>query len=298
MSLSFFKGLCFFTLVCFTDVALADDLSMQELIPVPVEKNLIHASEKKIILTVGFSETDYPPYNFEKDGIYQGFTIDILNYIESKSEFSFKFIKLPWPRVLQSVKKGDVDLIATLFKTKPREGIYAFIEPAYGFEINQFVSLKNKRHQYSGDLTSLTELTIGTVREYSYGKAFDQADFLNKRAVIDEGTLVKLLLGQRVDLIIGNPMTFFHILKHEFKSESVEMLNPIVERSPVYFALTKQREDYQVIQQELEQLVIQFKQSKAYQQLFDKYHLLPDYRPALQQTMRIGSRELKLTNLK
>ena len=163
--------------------------------------------------------------------------------------------------------------------------------------MNQFVSLKSNAFQYNGNLHSLSDVTIGTVREYSYGKSFDQADYLNKKAVIDEGTLVKVLLGGRVDLIIGNPMTFFHILRKEFKSEAVQMITPIIERTPVYFALTKKRNNYQSIQQQLGQIVSQFKMTAGYQKLFDKYNLLPDYRPLLTQGNLIPSESLKLTNL-
>ena len=291
-NLFYLKGLLFLLFISLSQLVIAGSPDL--IVSYNDQNKLLN---EKMVLTVGFSDTDYPPFNFEKNGIYQGFTIDVLKYIEANSSFVFKFIKLPWPRVLQSVKNGDVDVVATLFKTKPRESFYAYVEPAYGFEVNQFVSLKSNAFQYNGNLHSLSDVTIGTVREYSYGKSFDQADYLNKKAVIDEGTLVKVLLGGRVDLIIGTPMTFFHILRKEFKSEAVQMITPIIERTPVYFALTKKRNNYQSIQQQLGQIVSQFKMTAGYQKLFDKYNLLPDYRPLLTQGNLIPSESLKLTNL-
>jgi len=295
--LFYLNGLLFIFFISFSQLVIAgSSVASPDLIISPKTQNKLLSD--KTVLTVGFSETDYPPYNFDKDGIYQGFAIDIFRHIESQSSFIFKFVKLPWPRVLQSVKNGEVDLVATLFKTASREELYAYVEPAYGFEVNQFLSLKSNAVEYDGDLRSLSDITIGTVREYSYGKAFDQAEYLDKKAVLDEATLVKVLLGGRVDLIIGNPMTFFHILKQEFKSEAVQMVSPIVERTPVYFALSKKIDNYHSIQRQFGQIVTEYKMTQDYQKLFDKYHFLPDYRPVLSQDIPETTNTLKLTNLK
>lgn len=236
------------------------------------------SSEKTILLTVAVSDVDYPPYNFEENGIYQGFAIDILRHIEQHSKYRFRFVKLPWPRVLKDVESGKFDMIPTFFKTESRDKQYAFIEPNYGFEVNQLFSLVENNISYSGKLEDLSQYTIGTVREYSYGQTFDNAEMLSLKPEIDEEALVRLLLGNRTEIIIGNPMTFYDLLDQLNARDKVEALTPIVERTPVYFALTRNRADHKIIQQQFKLVIEELLQSSKYQKLLDKYQFLPEYR--------------------
>jgi hypothetical protein len=81
---------------------------------------------------------------------------------------------MPWHRALYLVAEGKDDLILTLFKNKKREQIYHFIEQSYGYEVNQFFMLNDTEFELTGELEQLTSYSIGTKREFSYGKAFDR----------------------------------------------------------------------------------------------------------------------------
>jgi polar amino acid transport system substrate-binding protein len=124
----------------------------------------ILAKKAKVILTVAIEEIDYFPYNYKENGEIKGFTIDFLNYIEANSKYDFEFVMLPWPRALHLVAEGKVDLVLTLFKNKKREKIYHFIEPSYGYEVNQFFTLSNSKIEFNGQLQQLSSYSIGTKR--------------------------------------------------------------------------------------------------------------------------------------
>ena len=94
--------------------------------------------------------------------------------IKAHSKYDFEFIIMPWHSSLYLVAESKDDLILTLFKNKKREQIYHFIEPSYGYEINQFFMLNDTEFELTGELEQLTSYSIGTKREFSYGKAFDR----------------------------------------------------------------------------------------------------------------------------
>ena len=144
-----------------------------------------------------------------------GFTIDVINYFEANSNYDFEFIVLPWARSLYLVEQGKIDLILTLFKNKEREQLFHFIEPSYGSEANQLFTLIDNDIKFNGELNQLSPYAIGTVREYSYGIAFDESHYLTKLPALTEEVLLKLLLAKRIDIAISNPITFNEIIQKQ-----------------------------------------------------------------------------------
>ncbi len=243
---------------------------------------LAHTSQKtneylsensKTILTVAIEDTGYFPFNYNENGEIKGFSVDVLDYIEANSAYDFEFIILPWPRAIYLVEQGEIDLILTLFKTPKREQLYHFIEPSYSNEVNQLFTLMNTQLEFNGKLRQLTPYSIGTIREYSYGEAFDRANYLNKLPALTEEVLVKLLLAKRVDIIIGNPLAFNQILSKKSMKSKVKVIKPYVEITPVYMALTKKRDDAQEIKRMFKQVIEQLKVTPYYQELLNKYQL-------------------------
>ncbi|GLX80048.1 amino acid ABC transporter substrate-binding protein [Thalassotalea insulae] len=227
----------------------------------------------KTTLTVAIAEGGYYPFYYKEKDTLKGLSVDIINYIKVNSHFDFNFITLQWPRALDLVARGKVDLILTLFKTPKRKQIYYFIEPSYGSEINQLFSLTDTDIDFTGQLTQLAPYAIGTLREYSYGKAFDQAQYLKKRPALTEEVLLKLLLNKQIDMLIGNPFKFSRLINHEQLNTKVRAIMPYVAMTPVYMVLTKERKDSHTIKQTLEQLIQQLKSTPSYQELLDKYQL-------------------------
>ncbi len=233
-----------------------------------------HSSEKnKITLTVAIEEIGYFPFNYEENGDIKGFSIDVLNYFKANSKYDFKFIVRPWPRAIYSVAQGKIDLVLTLFKTPSREQNYHFIEPHYAYEANQLFTLTDNKVEFNGELQQLKPYSIGTTRDYSYGKDFDQANYLSKLPALNEEVLLKLLFTKRVEMIIGNPFIFNKLIDEKKTNYQIKALEPYIAITPVYMALTKERADSKEVKQTLEQLTKQLKASPFYKQLLSKYQL-------------------------
>lgn len=234
------------------------------------ESNL---DNEKIILTVAVEEIGYFPFNYAENGKIKGFSVEFLEYVEANSKYDFEFIVLPWSRALHLVTQGEVDIILALFKTPEREKAFHFIEPSYGNEANQLFSLIDNNVEFTGQLQQLKPFSIGTVRDYSYGKMFDQADYLKKLPALSEAVLLKLLIGNRTDLIIGNPLIFQQLMQEQGVSSKIKAIKPYVDISPIYMAITRNRKGATEIKQTIGKLTQQFKKSVPYQRLLEKYQL-------------------------
>ena len=145
--------------------------------------------------------------------------------------------------------------------------------PHYAYEANQLFTLTDNKVEFNGKLQQLKPYSIGTTRDYSYGKDFDQANYLNKLPALNEEVLLKLLLTKRVEMIIGNPFIFNRLIGKKETDYQIKALEPYIAITPVYMALTKERADSEEIKQALEQLTKQLKASPYYQKLLDKYQL-------------------------
>lgn len=229
--------------------------------------------KEKIILTVAVEEIGYFPFNYTENGKVKGFSVDFLEYIEANSKYDFEFIILPWSRSLHLVTQGEVDVILALFKTPEREKVFHFIEPSYGNEANQLFSLIDNNIEFTGQLQQLKPFSIGMVRDYSYGKTFDQADYLKKLPALSEAVLLKLLLGKRTDLVISNPLIFKQLMQEQGVSSKIKAIKPYVDISPIYMAITRNRKDAVEIKRAIGKLTQQFKKSASYQTLLEKYQL-------------------------
>lgn len=248
-------------------------------ISIPVLANTNINSNKKVeraektVLTVALEEQGYYPYYYQKNGDMSGFSVDVINYIEANSKYDFEFVILPWPRALHLVSQGEIDLVLTLFKTPQREKVYHFIEPAYGVEVSQLFALSEFELNYNGNLKQLTPYSIGTLREYSYGEYFDQANYLKKLPVLTEDVLLKLLLAERTDFVISNSLVFKQLILERKLQSKVKPIEPYISITPVHMALTKARKDAHEIKKITEQLTLQLKNSPYYQELLNKYQL-------------------------
>lgn len=230
-------------------------------------------TKNKVILTVAITDGGYFPYNYKEDGERKGLTIDVINYFKENSTYDFEFLTVPWPRALYLVAHGKIDLVLTLFKTPERENIYHFIEPSYGYEVNQLFTLADKNVEFNGQLQQLSPYSIGIIREYSYGENFDQANYLNKFSALTEEKLLKLLLSKRIDMVVSNPFIFNRIISKYDVTSQIRAIKPYISVTPVYIALSKGRNDSQEIKKILGQLIQKLKASLYYQELLDKYQL-------------------------
>jgi hypothetical protein len=74
-------------------------------------------------------------------------------------------------------------------------------------------------------------------------------------------------------MIIGNPFAFKEIISKKKVNAKVKAIKPYVAITPVYMALTRQRQDSGAIKAKFDKLTEKLKLTPYYKELLDKYQL-------------------------
>jgi len=189
-------------------------------------------------LIIGTS-TGYPPYYFKDEGSLEGLCIDIINETAKNLGVTVVYKQYPWKRMLHYGKIGKVDAVMPLFKTVERETFLYFFQNELAVEENRFFIKKSLNIHYTGDLHQLQPYRVGIVDEYSYGSAFDAADFLKKIPAKNDGRLLELFARDRFDIGLGNRHVILYHADQAGITDNIVFLEPFITKTPLYIGFSK-----------------------------------------------------------
>jgi polar amino acid transport system substrate-binding protein len=120
-----------------------------------------------------FSGDGSPPKMFVHEGQQRGVLIDILRYADRRMpQDRFDLMLYPWARAYMASVSGQGGLLGISW-TWRRDELFDYSEPIFTDEV-VIVVRKGQEFNYQG-LSDLQGKTLGTVRDASFGSAFDRA---------------------------------------------------------------------------------------------------------------------------
>lgn len=224
-------------------------------------------------LTAALAEADYPPFYFRDNGQLVGFSIEVLDHVAQQVGVNIRYRRLSWPRVLQSLEDGQVDMVTTFSNTAERAPLVVYTGIPHAVERNHLFTVNGSEAVYDGDVESLAAYRIGAITGYSYGEAFDQARYLMVERVLDEPTLVRMVLGHRFDVAVGNPYAIRRVAAQTSAADQLRFLEPPVNRSPIYMAFSRKHPQALELAASFTKAILDFKATDTYQALLTKYDL-------------------------
>lgn len=228
---------------------------------------------QNLALTAALAEADYPPFYYRDEGQLVGFSVEVLKHVAEMVGVSVHYQRLSWPRVLQSLKDGRVDMVTTFSNTAERAPLVVYTGIPHAVERNHLFARHESDVSYDGNIDSLAAYRIGAITGYSYGDDFDNASYLMVERVLDEPTLVRMVLGNRFDLAVGNPFAIRLEAAKSGAAEQLRFLDPPVNRSPIYMAFSRKHPQALELAAAFTAAILEFKATEAYQTLLDKYDL-------------------------
>lgn len=227
----------------------------------------------RLTLTAALAEADYPPFYFREGDHLQGFSIEVLDHVSRDVGVDIRYQRLSWPRVLKSLDDGSVDMVTTFSNTAERAPLVVYTGVPHAVERNSLFTVAESEVTFDGTLESLSSYRIGAITGYSYGAEFDEVSYLMVERVLDEPTLVRMVLGRRFDVAVGNPFAIRLEAKKYGAEEQLNFIDPPVNRSPIYMAFSRKHPQALELAAEFTAAILEFKQTETYQQLLDKYDL-------------------------
>ena len=151
--------------------------------------------------------TDYwPPFRIAgQHETMSGIDIDLVARIEARLGIKIQIQRVPWIRALAMMREGKADFMSGLARTAERETFIHYAEPPYTQIRPVFYKLASSPKEIIR-YEDLAGHRIGFTRGSAYFEPFDSDTTLDKHSATDETQLLKMLVGQRFDFIIGSDL--------------------------------------------------------------------------------------------
>lgn len=231
----------------------------------------------------------YPPLIYQSvSGKVEGLALDLVNAALRPMGHSVSVEIYPWARSLSMMHSSERDCIFTIFRSPEREEFLDFNQQSIIPQVVYFYARKGYQPRFTGDLSAISHLHVGTVNKVNYGPKFEQARsrlMLEEVATLEQN-FKKLALG-RLDLVPCNMYTASYTMNQPDARSYVEQLVKLetpIEVVPSYIAFAKERK-MQVL---LARFDVEFKKvqrSGLYRQLLEKHGI--EITPELQQYLKV-----------
>lgn len=106
---------------------------------------------------------NFPPYyTLDEDGNLTGFGIEVMNAIAKRSGIQVHYtVKETWPEILQALKDGEADILASIGVTEERKAFANFTPPVEVVPVSIFI---REEEPVSSEEIDLRGMTVAVVR--------------------------------------------------------------------------------------------------------------------------------------
>lgn len=199
-------------------------------------------------------DRNWAPFEFTKNGIAQGYSIDFLKILEKISGLKFEIIgSYPWNETLIRFKNNEIDMLSLVGKNKEREVFTLYTSPILSSSI-AFASNKNNP-VFSLEEIEKKSLKLGVMRDYwfipiikSKYPEIKLIEFTRKQdalikvstseldAFLDASAVLQYHLNQNLisNVIVSNPVSIGNEAYQEYHigvNKNQKILHSIIQKS-------------------------------------------------------------------
>lgn len=193
-----------------------------------------------------FLTENYAPFNYSKDGVPQGTSVELLlkMFRAANSSKTIDDIKvLPWARGYQLAQQQENTVLFSTTRTEARESLFKWVGPITPTRVS--IVAKKDRNIAVTSFADITAYEIGAVRE-------DIGELLLKENNVPDGSIhqinssmiaAKMLAADRIDMWAYEESVAFWNLKDEGEDLDQYEVIFVLEESELYFAVQKDTRD-------------------------------------------------------
>ncbi len=156
------------------------------------------------------NEMDWPPFDFNEEGIPKGLAIEHMNLLANKAGIKVEYISgKPWRELVDLFIDKKIDVMPVFYMNQERQAFTLFTK---AYHVGRLGVLINDQNDF--DLNNLSILRVGM--ESSHGSIpMVQSKYpgISILEIEKKEDLVIMLATGQLDVIIGNPFVFYHFAK-------------------------------------------------------------------------------------
>lgn len=222
---------------------------------------------------INLATDPFPPYYYEEDGTPKGIQFELAKTVFDKMDTEIKIKFMPWKRAMLIAEADKVDGLFGVVKTKERQKWLIYPEEPLMLVTATIFKRVDDPFVYKG-VSSLKDKTVGVIKGYSYGEAFDNSKLFKKEEVKSIGQNFRKLLAGRVDLVAGYSVVGKHILKSMDLEDKIVSSQQAIHVTPIYVSFTRKPE-HQKISEEYSRILKEYKKTEECRELMRRIGL-PD----------------------
>ncbi|WP_127716087.1 ABC transporter substrate-binding protein [Halobacteriovorax sp. HLS] len=222
---------------------------------------------------------EWCPYNCSEKSEKMGYMVEIAKKVFESKNIQLEYRTLNWSRAILDARSGKINGIIGAYKSDAED--FVFPSTHLGESLEVFVVKKDHEWKYSG-IKSLDEVTLGVIRDYSYGQNIDSYIALNKtnfqRIQIVSGDMplernIRKLLNNRISAVIANEAVLKWLMKRKpYLKDKIKIAGQRFTSTKVYIAFSpKNRKQSQRYAQILSDGIEKLKESGELEEILKKY---------------------------
>ncbi len=173
------------------------------------EQNWIKQRKKPVMVGV---EMDWPPFDFVKNANPTGYSNELLQLAAQKIKLPMAFVSdLTWAQLIDQFKKGAIDVLPAVYKTREREKEMAFTR---FYATNPAVLVGHKDHPEIRSLKDLAGKRLAVVEGFSINNMIkDDYPEIQQIQYQNVAAALKAVALKKSDAFVGSLGVISYILK-------------------------------------------------------------------------------------
>jgi polar amino acid transport system substrate-binding protein len=185
--------------------------------------------------TITIVADEWCPYNCEPGDEKPGYMIEIAQRALAAAGHDVEYRTMPWSRAIEEARRGRFDAIVGAAHGDAPD--FVFPEHRMGVSANVFLVKRGNPWRFDG-LDSLQQVSLGTIRDYSYGDPLDEYIAGNERdetriQIVSGGTALdtnmRKLLAGRIDVLVEDRNVVEHALAGSELADAFEIAGDLGE---------------------------------------------------------------------
>ena len=219
--------------------------------------------------------TEEAPLQYTEQNEIKGVSAEILyELLKATGYEGTKITMYPWARAYKMALEDENTMIFSILRNEQREKLFHWTCPLFemGYAIYK---LKSRQDITITSLEDVKKYKLGLWRDDARHLFFAARGFTNFDLVSYDEQNIKKLLAGRIDLYVGNPMSFAYQMKNVwgFRQEEFDQLEPVYEisetRSTLYIAFSLKTDE--AVRGKFAAALEKIKASGKLQAILDKY---------------------------
>ncbi|MFA9375025.1 MAG: transporter substrate-binding domain-containing protein, partial [Poseidonibacter sp.] len=163
-------------------------------------------------IVLAHNEKNWPPFNFNENGVPLGYSIDYINLLASKVGLNINFISgYSWTEYMQMLQTPKLDLIVNISKNDLRSKTIEFTDVFLSVKNAIYININKKKFK---KLDELKYHTIAMPKDF-YAQKFLEEKYPSIKQILvdDQLSALKLLSEGKVDATVGKKVVLDYIIQ-------------------------------------------------------------------------------------